>query len=1101
MPDPLPDVVLEVRQAGGRQASYALGQVAFLLGTVPGCDLRLSGTELPALVCLLARHPGGLSLRKLAPGLPLLVNGATTLPAQLADGDRLTIGFTDIVVRIHSTAVPPAPPDLERARTQVQEAAAQLREQVLRFQQEKQQFEQDQAARENALHERDQQQAEAYAQWQEERARREAGLRRREDALPEPKSALVDPTARTRQYEADVLRLDRQRGELEQREQKQAERAAAIEQQRAQLQKDSAEIEAQAAQLDEWRVRLAELEERLTHQQQEQNAQANQLVQRAASLEGQQATLAALRSRLERLREDLRGREQHVDEQLAAQQTERQRLDRERQELDRLRTELDGERRESETERQQRVERTALMESAVRQLRQAQERLGEDEKRLTDRAAELDARAAQIAEQESLLQGRLTNLAEAQERLDAERQALRERSLGLTKAEQARETLQEQLRRRSDELAARQKALDEQADSHRITATDFDSRQVQAHTEHVEAAQKLAALQDELGQRAVLLDQQEAALAGQQQAHRTQADQLAAQSLTLHLEQARFRAEQQHALERFAQERRDFETLRREAAGLLEQLPDVELRVSTDLDRLGQARTQLRDHLAEVHQYGNDCQAELERLRSRVQLDVDRLEQEEQALRQGQDEHRLAVVAFRQQLIDWQGQIAEMKRTLTRDGTRLERRQAQVEEKVKEIDATSERLARQAEALEQQERAVLDRRQEIDGHLGEMREWYRQKLRELAGIPIAGEPGALAPGESAVASDELRSLTLPARPDDADEDPLIPTARSILKMPGPVDAGDERLGETLRALQLVDADALTALLAEARRQRRSLRQVLLASGAITLYQLALIEAGNVAGLMLGPVRVIDRLRATPLEAVYRVFDPRRGTEAILRHLAETPMHDALRPDEFRQRFGQAVLNDPHLAATLEVLEINGRPAALEEWLTGLPATDWPPLAAAPGVCYRLLTQAARGLATAHRAGLVHGHLSDALLVLNGDGVLKICGLGEPPWLVGQTENDADVRTDLRALGAIVSGWCTPSGVRRGARAKPLPDALVSVLYRLNAEGEAGYPGTTDLLDDLEQAATAIPPNAEAWERLLRYVREHGTPEASLRQSA
>ena len=40
----------------------------------------------------------------------------------------------------------------------------------------------------------------------------------------------------------------------------------------------------------------------------------------------------------------------------------------------------------------------------------------------------------------------------------------------------------------------------------------------------------------------------------------------------------------------------------------------------------------------------------------------------------------------------------------------------------------------------------------------------------------------------------------------------------------------------LRDAQLVDPDTLTALLAEARRQRRSLRQVLLSSGVITLYR-------------------------------------------------------------------------------------------------------------------------------------------------------------------------------------------------------------------------------------------------------------------------
>ena len=292
------------------------------------------------------------------------------------------------------------------------------------------------------------------------------------------------------------------------------------------------------------------------------------------------------------------------------------------------------------------------------------------------------------------------------------------------------------------------------------------------------------------------------------------------------------------------------------------------------------------------------------------------------------------------------------------------------------------------------------------------------------------------------------------------------------------------------------------MLAEARRQRRSLRQVLLASGVITLYQLALIETGNVEGLMLGSIRVIDRLRNATHETVYRVFDPRRGAEAVLRHLAEMDMADALKPDEFRQRFGQARLNDPHLANTLEVLDLAGRPAALQEWLSGLPATDWPPLAAAPGVCYRLLLQAAQGLATAHHAGVIHGHLSDSLFLLTGDGVLKICGLGEPPWLVGiQHDDEPTARDDLRALGRIVSGWCTPTGVRKGPKTKPLPDALVSVLYRLAAEGDAGYRDAKELLEDLEKVAAAIPSNAEAWDRLLKYVREHGAAEAVLRQSA
>src|SRR5262249_31789533 len=162
-------------------------------------------------------------------------------------------------------------------------------------------------------------------------------------------------------------------------------------------------------------------------------------------------------------------------------------------------------------------------------------------------------------------------------------------------------------------------------------------RRAQVEKEHAEAAVRLAALQDELGKRVDELDRYQAALTGREQAHRTQAEQLATESRTLHEEQARFGQEQQAALEHMARRRSEFEALRREATALLEQVPEVELRVGTGLERLGQARDQLRAHLAEVYQYVQHCHDELERLRGRVQLDVERLEQQEQTLRRSQD--------------------------------------------------------------------------------------------------------------------------------------------------------------------------------------------------------------------------------------------------------------------------------------------------------------------------------------------------------------------------------------------------------------------------------------------------------------------------------
>ena len=46
----LPDVRLEVRQGTTRPIVYEMTGEEFLIGSVPGCDLRLPGTQLPPVV-------------------------------------------------------------------------------------------------------------------------------------------------------------------------------------------------------------------------------------------------------------------------------------------------------------------------------------------------------------------------------------------------------------------------------------------------------------------------------------------------------------------------------------------------------------------------------------------------------------------------------------------------------------------------------------------------------------------------------------------------------------------------------------------------------------------------------------------------------------------------------------------------------------------------------------------------------------------------------------------------------------------------------------------------------------------------------------------
>jgi hypothetical protein len=262
--------------------------------------------------------------------------------------------------------------------------------------------------------------------------------------------------------------------------------------------------------------------------------------------------------------------------------------------------------------------------------------------------------------------------------------------------------------------------------------------------------------------------------------------------------------------------------------------------------------------------------------------------------------------------------------------------------------------------------------------------------------------------------------------------------------------------------------------------------------------------------MLGRFRVIDRLLSTPREAIYRVFDP-QGRDAdtgtcLLRHLSEAEALDAVRPDEYRQRFSAARdLAHPNVGATLEVLEINGRPAVVQEWLHGLASGDWPAATATPGVWHRLLMQAALGLHAAHSAGLTHGRLTASSFLLTRAGVVKLVGIGEPPWLhPGGSDREPTVADDLRALGMVAAGWMNVGARRKGMKPKPFPPGLIDILSGLGAEGDQAanpYPTTAAVLEALDRVAGRVPADHGAWDKLLAFATENAGDGVVLRQSA
>src|SRR5437762_833439 len=60
-PPPLsaPAVRLEIRHGAARPVTYDVTGDEFVIGTVSGCDLRLTGANLPPVLCAVARHAEG----------------------------------------------------------------------------------------------------------------------------------------------------------------------------------------------------------------------------------------------------------------------------------------------------------------------------------------------------------------------------------------------------------------------------------------------------------------------------------------------------------------------------------------------------------------------------------------------------------------------------------------------------------------------------------------------------------------------------------------------------------------------------------------------------------------------------------------------------------------------------------------------------------------------------------------------------------------------------------------------------------------------------------------------------------------------------------
>ncbi|HEX3129356.1 MAG TPA: protein kinase, partial [Thermoanaerobaculia bacterium] len=267
------------------------------------------------------------------------------------------------------------------------------------------------------------------------------------------------------------------------------------------------------------------------------------------------------------------------------------------------------------------------------------------------------------------------------------------------------------------------------------------------------------------------------------------------------------------------------------------------------------------------------------------------------------------------------------------------------------------------------------------------------------------------------------------------------------------------------------------------------------------------------GREVGPYRVGEVLGGGGMGIVYRAEDTRLGRSVALKFLPPELTRDPVSKARFLQEARTAsALDHPNVCTIYDVGETEEHQLYL-----AMPCYDGEtlrrkiergPLPVTEAVDYAL--QTARGLAKAHRQGIVHRDVKPANLMVTGDGVVKIldfgiaklageagltrtgASVGTPAYMAPEQiqGKEVDGRTDLWALGVVLYEMLTGRRPFAGdhesmlrlsilgddpeplAKARPeVPAELDRVVRRLVArKPEERYAGAEDLVADLRPLA-------------------------------
>jgi len=237
----------------------------------------------------------------------------------------------------------------------------------------------------------------------------------------------------------------------------------------------------------------------------------------------------------------------------------------------------------------------------------------------------------------------------------------------------------------------------------------------------------------------------------------------------------------------------------------------------------------------------------------------------------------------------------------------------------------------------------------------------------------------------------------------------------------------------------------------------------------------------VAGTMLGHYQIERPLGAGGMGVVYlaRDLELDRDVAVKLLHSGDDRAHARLA----RESQALAKLNHPNVVTAHEVGRHGDASYLIMEYVDGGTVRDW--LAAttrSPAEIARVFAEAARGLAAAHAAGLVHRDVKPDNVLVGGDGRARVSDFG----LVGADPSSSVRNTTETQVGVLLGTlrYMAPEVLHGGSGdARSDQWSLCASLWE-SLLGDPPFPGTTPLViaEGMEAGLREPPPELPSWLR-------------------